>query len=128
MDNETPEKTNQVTGFKRIWNAFFYSWDGFKAVFQYEAAFRQEFFLACLLIPIAFFLPISFSMRAMMVTSVMLVLVVEILNSAIEAIVDRISQERHPLSKRAKDMGSAAVFLSLTNVLGMWAFGIWELF
>ncbi len=127
MTNQNLKKI-QVTGLKRIWKAFFYSWDGFKAAFEHEAAFRQEFFLACLLIPIASFLPLSFAMRAVMVASVMLVLIVEILNSAIEATVDRISQERHPLSKRAKDMGSAAVFLSLANVLGVWALGIWELF
>ena len=90
------------TGLRRIWKAFFYSWDGLQAAFQHEAAFRQEGLLACLLIPLAFLLPISFSMRALMIGSVILVLMVELLNSAIEAVVDRISLENHPLSKRGK--------------------------
>ncbi|MBF0279638.1 MAG: diacylglycerol kinase [SAR324 cluster bacterium] len=128
MDNQANEKANQVQGVKRIYNAFFYSWAGLKAAYHYEAAFRQEFVLACLLVPIACLLPIGITLRALMVLSVILVLIVEILNSAIEAVVDRISQEQHILSKRAKDMGSAAVFLSLINLLGMWILGLWGLF
>ena len=117
---------HQAQGFRRIWNAFFYSWDGLKAAFQHEAAFRQELLLACILIPVALLFPVDFSMKALMVGSVMWVLIVEILNSALEAVVDRISQEHHPLSKRAKDLGSAAVFLSLLNLLVIWILGIWE--
>ncbi len=119
-------KKNEKTGLIRIRKAFFYSWDGLNAAFQNEAAFRQEVLLACLMIPIPLFLSISIPMRAMMIGSLFLVLIVEILNSAIEAIVDRISLERHPLSKRAKDLGSAAVFLSLINVLGIWLLGFRE--
>ncbi len=127
MNSPKPKKPFQATGLTRIWNACFYSLDGFKAAFQSEAAFRQEVILSCILIPIAFFLPVSLSMRALMIGSLFLVLIVEILNSAIEAVVDRISMERHPLAKQAKDMGSAAVFLSLINVCGMWGFGLYEL-
>ena len=119
-------KKNENNGILRICRAFFYSWDGLKAAFQNEAAFRLELILACLMIPIPFFLSINFSMRAMMVGSVFLVLIVEILNSAIEAIVDRVSLDQHPLSKRAKDLGSAAVFLCLINVLGIWLIGFQE--
>ncbi len=119
-------KKNENNGILRICRAFFYSWDGLKAAFQNEAAFRLELILACLMIPIPFFLSINFSMRAMMVGSVLLVLIVEILNSAIEAIVDRVSLDQHPLSKRAKDLGSAAVFLCLINVLGIWLIGFQE--
>jgi diacylglycerol kinase (ATP) len=108
------------TGLRRIWNAFFYSMEGFKAAFRNEDAFRQEVLLAAILIPLALFLPASGLGKALMVTSVLLVLVVELLNSAIEATVDRISFENHQLAKRAKDIGSAAVFVSLWNVVVVW--------
>lgn len=109
------------TGLRRIWNALFYSADGFRAAFQHEDAFRQETLLACVLIPVALFLPASGAGKALMVASVLLVLIVELLNSAIEAAVDRISLESHQLAKRAKDFGSAAVFVSLLNVVAVWA-------
>lgn len=123
---EHQEKIGQATGLKRIWKALFYSWDGLKAAFRHEAAFRQELLLACILIPVAGFAPVDFSMKALMVGSVLGLLIVEILNSAIEAVVDRVSPEHHPLSKRAKDLGSAAVFLSLVTVCGIWFLGIWQ--
>ena len=108
------------TGLQRIRNACTYSLDGLKAAFQYEDAFRQEIFLAVVLIPLALYLEPSTTGRALMIASVLLVLIVELLNSALEAAVDRISLENHPLIKRAKDMGSAAVMIALINVVTMW--------
>ena len=108
------------TGLKRVWNALFYSFDGLKAAYRHEDAFRQESWLALVLIPLALFLPASGIGHALMVGSVILVLIVELVNSAIEAAVDRISLENHRLSKRAKDIGSAAVLMALINVLATW--------
>jgi diacylglycerol kinase (ATP) len=108
------------TGWKRVSNAFFYSLAGLGAAYQHEDAFRQEVLLAIVLIPVVFFLPASGVGRALMVGAVLLVLIVELLNSAVEAAVDRISLENHDLAKRAKDMGSAAVLLALINVPVVW--------
>jgi diacylglycerol kinase (ATP) len=108
------------TGFQRIWNAMFYSVAGLSAAFRHEDAFRQEVWLAALLIPVSFFLPATGIGRALMIASVLLVLIVELINSAIEAAIDRISLENHNLSKRAKDIGSAAVLLALINVITTW--------
>jgi diacylglycerol kinase (ATP) len=108
------------TGLKRITMATLYSWQGFKACYRKEEAFRQETWLAVILIPLAIWLGDNGIQIAMMVGSVVLVLIVEILNSAIEAVVDRIGSEHHKLSGRAKDMGSAAVMLSLLNVAVVW--------
>jgi diacylglycerol kinase (ATP) len=108
------------TGLVRIWNAFHYSLAGLKAAYSHEDAFRQEIHLALVLIPLAFFLPASPLGRALMIASVLLVLVVELLNSAIEATVDRISLDHHRLAKRAKDIGSAAVLIALINVAAVW--------
>jgi diacylglycerol kinase (ATP) len=115
---ESPHKGK--TGLKRIWNALFYSMEGFGAAWKHEDAFRQESMLAVLLIPLAFFLAEAPLERALMVASVLLVLIVELVNSAIEATVDRISLENHQLAKRAKDIGSAAVLIALINVLVVW--------
>ena len=115
---ESPHKGK--TGLKRVWNAFFYSLEGFRAAWKHEDAFRQESLLAMLLIPLAFFLAELPLERALMIASVLLVLIVELVNSAIEATVDRISLENHALAKRAKDIGSAAVLISLINVLVIW--------
>ncbi|MBI3188496.1 MAG: diacylglycerol kinase [Gammaproteobacteria bacterium] len=109
------------TGLKRILMAGLYSWQGFKAAFRKEEAFRQEVYLSAVLIPLAFYLGDNGMQIAMMVGSVLLVLMVEILNSAIEAVVDRIGMEPHKLSGRAKDMGSSAVLLSLINVVVVWS-------
>ena len=92
------------TGLRRIWNAFFYSLEGFRAAYEHEDAFRQETLVAAFLIPLALFLPVSGVGKAMMIASVLLVLLVELLNSAVEATVDRISLENHQLAKRAKDI------------------------
>lgn len=108
------------TGIKRLINALGYSFEGFKAAFQHEDAFRQEVFSAVILIPLALYLEPLAVHRALMIGSVLLVLIVELLNSAVEAVVDRVSIERHALAKRAKDIGSAAVFVTLCNVLVVW--------
>jgi diacylglycerol kinase (ATP) len=107
-------------GLQRIWNAMFYSFDGLRAAFTHEAAFRQEVLIAVILVPAAVATHASGAGKAMMVASVLLVLVVELLNSGIEAVTDRISLEDHALAKRAKDLGSAAVMLSLINVPVAW--------
>ena len=98
-----------------------YSWQGIKAAFKHEAAFRQELLLAMLLVPLAFWLGKTGMEIALMVACVLLVLIVEIINSAIEAVVDRFGMERHELCGRAKDMGSAAVLFSLVNLTLVWA-------
>ena len=115
---ESPYKGK--TGIKRIWNAMLYSFDGFTAAFRHEDAFRQEVFLAILLIPAAFYLPVNGLARAQLIASVLLVMIVELLNSGIEAVTDRVSLDDHALAKRAKDLGSAAVMLSLINVPVVW--------
>lgn len=116
--SESPFKGK--TGLIRIWNALHYSLAGLKVAYQLEDAFRQEVRLALILIPLALFLPAGNLGKALMIGSVMLVLMVELLNSAVEATVDRISLENHLLAKRAKDIGSAAVFISLLNVGVIW--------
>ena len=117
--DESPFKGKK--GVQRVVNALQYSLAGLRAAFSGEDAFRQEIFLAAVLIPLAFVLPVSGIGRALMVASVLLVLIVELLNSAIEATVDRVSLDRHHLSKRAKDIGSAAVLIALLNVVLVWA-------
>ena len=107
-------------GLERIWNALFYSLDGFRAAFTHEAAFRQEVLIAGVLIPIALMMDVGAAAKAIMIAAVLLVLIVELLNSGIEAVTDRISLEDHALAKRAKDLGSAAVMLSLINVPVVW--------
>ena len=119
MSEESPFKGK--TGVRRVMNAFHYSMAGLRAAFSYEDAFRQEALLAVVLIPASFLLPVGGLSRALMIASVLLVLIVGLLNSAIEAVVDRVSLDHHHLSKRAKDIGSAAVFLALLNVLVVWA-------
>jgi diacylglycerol kinase (ATP) len=115
---ESPHKGK--TGLTRVWNALHYSLAGLRAAFKHEDAFRQEVFLAAVLIPLALLLPASGMGHALMIAAVLLVMIVELLNSAIEATVDRVSIENHPLAKRAKDIGSAAVFVALLNVLIVW--------
>jgi len=108
------------TGFERLWNALGYSLQGMSSAIRHEEAFRQECLLAAILIPAALLFPFGATEKAIMIASVLLVLIVELLNSAVEAAVDRISLENHHLAKRAKDIGSAAVFLSLVNVAAVW--------
>lgn len=118
MSEESPYKGK--TGVRRVWNALHYSLAGLRAALACEDAFRQEALLAALLIPASFLLPVSGVGRGLMIASVILVLIVELLNSAIEAVVDRVSLDHHHLSKRAKDIGSAAVLLALINVALVW--------
>ncbi|MCU0803563.1 MAG: diacylglycerol kinase [Burkholderiales bacterium] len=120
MEEKSPFKGK--TGLRRIVNATGYSFSGLRDAFTHEDAFRQECLLALVLVAAALLLPVSGLERALMVASVVLVLIVELLNSAIEAAVDRVSLDRHALAKRAKDIGSAAVFLSLVNVAAVWGF------
>lgn len=107
-------------GLARLAAALGHSLAGLAAALRHEEAFRQEAAAAALLVPAAFFLPASGTGRALMIGSVLAVLVVELLNSALEAAVDRFSLEEHPLAKRAKDLASAAVLLSLVNVPLVW--------
>ncbi|MGZ0656462.1 diacylglycerol kinase [Coraliomargarita sp. W4R53] len=109
------------TGMRRVFKAFFYSMEGLSSSLKYEAAFRQEVLLAVVLIPASFLLQVPLVQQLVLVASVILVLIVELLNSAVEAVVDDISLRNRPLAKRAKDMGSAAVLLSLLNCLICWA-------
>ncbi|MGE5470381.1 MAG: diacylglycerol kinase [Bacteroidota bacterium] len=124
--NESPFKGK--TGLRRMWNAFHYSLAGLRAAYLCEDAFRQEVRLALLLMPLALLLPVGGIGQGLMAGSVLLVLIVELLNSAIEAVVDRVSLENHRLAKRAKDIGSAAVLVALVNVLVVWSCVLKELF
>lgn len=108
-------------GFKRIVNATKFSWKGLKASFKHEEAFRQELMLLVIGAPLALWLGDTGLEKAVMIGSLMLLLIVEVLNSAIEAVVDRTGDEWHKLSGRAKDMGSAAVFLAIINAIVIWA-------
>ena len=123
--NESPFKGK--TGLRRVWNALSYSLAGLRAAYLCEDAFRQEVILAALLIPVTFLLPVPWMGRGLMIASVLLVLVVELINSAIEAVVDRVSLENHRLAKRAKDIGSAAVLVTLILVLVVWACVLMEI-
>ncbi|WP_108652426.1 diacylglycerol kinase [Dongshaea marina] len=113
------------TGLIRIIKATGYSLKGFAAAFRHEAAFRQELLMAVILIPLALWLGDSGVERAVLIASVVLVMLVELVNSAIEAVVDRIGSERHELSGRAKDIGSAAVMLALLLMVVCWALILW---
>lgn len=117
-----------VTGFKRVWNALFYSVNGIAAAWRHESAFRQEMVLAVLLIPVALWLGQSTTDYALLLGSLLIVLITELLNSAIEAVVDRVGTGRHSLSGRAKDMGSAAVFFALLLALLIWGLIAWGRF
>lgn len=110
------------TGLVRLFDAFGYSIKGFRAAWANEAAFRQEVLLAALLIPGAFFLANDALQLALLIGSVLVVLITELLNSAIEAIVDKTTPEIHELAGRAKDMGSAAVMVSLIGCSAIWLF------
>jgi diacylglycerol kinase (ATP) len=116
------------TGLQRILNATGYSMAGLRAAYLGESAFRQEVWLCVLLVPAAFWLGEDWVQTALLAASAGLVLVVELLNSGIEAVVDRISYDHHDLSKRAKDIASAAVFLSLVICGGIWAAALWHRF
>ncbi len=109
-------------GLKRIIKAGQYSWQGFRAAYKHEEAFRQEVWLLCIAVPLALWLGENGLEKTLMIGSVLLLLVVELLNSAVEAVVDRTGLEPHKLAGRAKDMGSAAVSVALLNALVTWFF------
>ncbi len=109
-----------ATGLTRIINAAGYSWLGFKAAYKNEAAFRQELWLCIVLTPVALYLGETLMDKAILISSLLFILIVELINSAIEAIVDRIGDEIHELSGRAKDMGSSAVFVAITIAVIIW--------
>ncbi len=115
-----------ATGLTRIINAYGYSMKGLRAAFINESAFRQESLLALVLTPLAIWLGANAIEYILLIGSALLVLVVELLNSAIEAVVDRIGDEHHDLSGRAKDIGSAAVFISLCIVALVWGLIIFQ--
>ncbi|MDR2172799.1 MAG: diacylglycerol kinase [Burkholderiales bacterium] len=110
---------------KRIFNAFFYSLHGLAVAWRDEAAFRQVVVLAVIGIAAACFLPLSATARALLIGAHALTLIVELLNSAVEAAIDRISEEHHPLSKKAKDCGSAAQMVMLILVVVLWGAALW---
>jgi diacylglycerol kinase (ATP) len=116
------------TGFRRIVNATFYSFAGLRSAWRDEAAFRQETALCLLLVPAGLWLGETAVQRALLVGTCFIVLIVELLNSGIEAVVDRVGAEHHTLSGQAKDLGSAAVFMSLLLTLVVWLLIGWERF
>ena len=115
---ETPDKPR--IDLTHAWHATGIALQGLRAAFQYEEAFRQEVYVAVIAIPVALLLPASPLGKILMVSSILLVMIVELLNSALESAVDHTSLEQHPLAKRAKDIASAAVFLSIVNALVVW--------
>jgi diacylglycerol kinase (ATP) len=116
------------TGLDRVIRATGYSIEGLKAAYRGESAFRQEFWLAAVLLPLALWVGRGWVETALLMASVLLVLIVELLNSGIEAAIDRVSFEMHDLSKRAKDLASAAVLLSLILCGGVWLAALWQRF
>lgn len=129
-DKNDPAPTNPQKhrrGLNRIWHAWGYSLEGLRAGWG-ETAFRQEVFAALVLVPLAFWLGGNWIETAVLAGSVILVMIVELLNSGIEAAIDRISLDRHEQSKRAKDLGSAAVLLSLLLCLGIWSAAVYQRF
>ena len=115
-------------GLVRIWRALHYSLAGLRSAFVHESAFRQELALAAVLIPVAFLLSGTVVQQALLLLSVLVVLITELLNSAVEAVVDRVSTDDHELAQRAKDMGSAAVFVSLTSCALVWGLVLFDIF
>jgi len=111
----------KLSGVRRLFLAFVNSWKGFRGAFRFEAAFRQEVALAVVLLPLGVWLGKTGIERALLLSSVLLVLIVELLNTGIETVVDRIGLERHELSGLAKDVGSTAVLLSIVLLVIVWA-------
>lgn len=121
MSQESLPQQFRATGLKRVLNAFSYSMEGIGTTLKHEEAFRQEMMMAAVLLPLAILLPVGFFAKALLIGSMIAVLIVELLNSAIEATIDYISTANHYLAKRAKDMGSAAVLLSLVQLVAVWS-------
>ena len=117
-----------TTGIRRIINAFGYSLLGIRAALRHESAFRQEVAMFFIMLPVAWWLGQTYVEWALLIGSMFVVIIVELLNSAVEAAVDRFGDEHHELAGRAKDMGSAAVLISLVNVSFIWAMVAWHRF
>jgi diacylglycerol kinase (ATP) len=115
-------------GLSRLFNALRYTWDGLRAAAKHEEAFKQELIVVIPLSIVAWILPVPVVERALLFSVLQIILIIELINSAIEANTDHISLERHPLAKRAKDMGSAAVFLAILIALATWGTVIWHYF
>jgi diacylglycerol kinase (ATP) len=125
-DEHAPDAPPSI-GPGRVVKAFGYSIDGLAGAWRTEGAFRQEVLFAVVLIPISCFLPVTLLEHALLVASVLLVLIVELLNSSMEAAIDRISMDVHPLSKKAKDTGSAAVLLAIVTATIVWGAILYQL-
>ena len=120
--------SGSIFSVTRVWKAFGYSIEGFKSAFRTETAFRQEVIACLLLTPVILYLDVTAKSKLMLAGSLFLVLFAELINSAIEAVVDRVSFERHELSKKAKDIGSAIVFLALLYAAIVWTVILWPVF
>ena len=120
---ESPETKRR--SFRNFIYSVRYSIEGFVAAFKHEPSFREDLLFAALLVPLAIILPLNAVSTALMIASLILILIVELLNSAIEWIIDYLRPERHPLAKRIKDMASAAVFLSYINCVVVWVILLW---
>ena len=119
-DSQPISEFKSKSGVKRIFSAFFYSLDGLRTAWRYEHAFRQEMMIVVPGVIVALLIPVTVLERIALIGVLLMVLIVELLNSAIEAVVDRVSLEKNPLSKNAKDLGSAAVMLSFIFALLTW--------
>ena len=127
-NNDSDDKLPKPRGgVARIFRAFFYSMAGLKSALQHEAAFRQDMMLGIVLVPLSLWLPLDTTMKVLLNVIWLLLLTTELLNSAIEAIVDMTSPGYHELAKRAKDMGSAAVFMMLTALSVAWVVALWPI-
>lgn len=116
------------TGFKRLVNAFIYSVAGFKAAWKNEEAFRQEIMAGIVAVPAGLLLGTTGTQRAVLILSYLIIPLVELLNAAVETIVDRVGMEKHELSGRAKDLGSASVFFSICIAVIVWGLIVWDRF
>lgn len=114
---DSSQKNSEI---RRILNAFKYSYDGFVATFKSEAAFKEDVLIFVLLLPVAFFVDVTAAQRVLLFFALMFILFAECVNTAIEVAIDRISTDIHPLSKKAKDIGSFLVFLSFVNAIVTW--------
>ncbi|MFC5475363.1 diacylglycerol kinase [Paraherbaspirillum soli] len=131
QSQQAPQRISEfksTSGFKRIFSAFFYSIEGFKSAWKNEHAFRQELAIVIPGIIVALFLPVSLLQKLMLIAVLVWIIIIELINSAIEAVVDRVSLERNPLSKNAKDFGSAAVLLTFMLAVATWAVILFPLF
>jgi len=124
----TELRKQQATGLRRLINASRYSAQGLRSAFRHEAAFRQESWVLVVGLPCAFWVGIDLWQTAMLIASLMLIMVVEMINSALESLVDRVGTDFHELSGRTKDMGSAAVLLSILIAVVLWGAALWQRF